>query len=530
MESEVIETTEHANQLLKSGRLREALEICSHAIGKNENDVGAWHILSNIHLRSGSNQKAIAAARRACDLSQNQVFHLIHLGSCFVSAGYTADARDLAEKVLRRNPSNHSDLSNLGALFVACNEHRLGADLFEKALISDNNNAHHWYNLASVQRMLGEIQASLTSINKALAINPADGQAHYLRSDLVTQSQQKNHVQELKDALAAEGQPNSNKVLLGFALAKELEDLGFFSESFVQLEQATKMFRRTINYDVERDLKAIHQIITQHSSEALGSTSQGYLDTSPIFIVGLPRSGTTLVERIVASHEKVASVGEQNFFALEMTAAAAEVSRNGSDSRFELVTNALQINMNSLGQNYHSRVHQLLPHDGRIVDKMPINYLYCGLIHAALPNAQIISVNRDPMDSCYAAYKAFLRGPYPFTYDLHDLGQYFVAFKKLMHHWQAVLPGRAFHEIRYEALINNFETEARAIFKFLMLDWDPSVLDFQNNPSPSSTASASQVRRGLYTSSIGKWRNYAEQLEPLRSQLEKELKGLQIHG
>lgn len=503
--------------------MRQALEICSLALKKNENDVDAWHTLSSIHLRSGSNQKALAAASRAYKLSKNQIFHLIHLGSCLVAAGRIAEARETAETAHSLSPTGHSDLSNLGALFVTCDEHQRGSELFKEALLKDNDNAQYWYNLASVQRMLGEIQGSLESVDNALKINPANGQAHYLRSDLTTQSVQKNHVVELKDALALQQHPSSNEMLLRFALAKELEDIGQFSESFGELEKATKMFRRSIKYDVTTDLKVISELVAQHSAEALSSTSRGYVDASPIFIVGLPRSGTTLVERIVASHSGVGTVGEQNFFALEMISKVASTSGSLSYSRSDLVRKVLGIDMNALGQKYCSQVHQLLPHEGRIVDKMPINYLYCGLIHAALPNAQIISVSRNSMDSCYAAYKAFLTGPYPFTYDLSELGKYFVAFKELMHHWRVTLPKENFYEIRYEAVVADFEYEAKALFKFLRLDWEPSVVDFSNNPSPSSTASASQVRRGLYTSSIGKWKRYEKELEPLRIELDAGL-------
>lgn len=500
-----------------------ALEICSRAIKKNEADVDAWHVLSCIHLRSGSNHKAVVAAKRACYLSKNQVFHLIHLGSCLANAGHIVEARGVAEKSLRLDPSSHCDLSNLGALFVTCNEHQRGADLFKAALLRDNRNAQYWYNLASVQRMLGEIQESLRSVNKAIEINPADGRAHYLRSDLATQSKHNNHITELKYSLAAQKQPDSDEMLLRFALAKELEDAGQFAESFSQLEQATRMFRQSIKYDVESDLKVIRDLISLHTGEALRSTSQGYLDASPIFIVGLPRSGTTLVERLVANHSDVDSVGEQNTFAMQMMAKVSSAMGSAGDSRSELVSKALKLDMNALGQEYCAQVDQLLPHEGRTVDKMPINYLYCGLIRAAMPNAQIVSLSRDPMDSCYAAYKAFLTGPYPFTYDQEELGKYFVAFKKLMHHWRATLPRENFYEISYEALVRNFEREAKALFKFLRLDWEPAVLDFQNNPSPSSTASASQVRRGLYTSSIGKWKYYEKQLKQLRIQLNEGL-------
>ena len=182
--------------------------------------------------------------------------------------------------------------------------------------------------------------------------------------------------------------------------------------------------------------------------------------------------------------------------------------------------------MKELGSSYSGRIRSGSNDAIRIVDKMPINYLYCGLIHAALPNAKIISLVRHPMDSCYAAYKAYLRGPYAFTYDLDELGRYCLAFRRLTDHWRETLPRDAYLVVEYEALVKDFKSEARRLLEFLDLRWENTVLEFQASKASSSTASAVQVRRGIYSTSIGKWTHYTEELEPLRQMLAQEIETL----
>jgi hypothetical protein len=230
---------------------------------------------------------------------------------------------------------------------------------------------------------------------------------------------------------------------------------------------------------------------------------------------------------MIQSHSQVNSVGERNDFALEMSRLAVEKSGIGQPSRNELVAAALQIDMAELGRAYAERIRPGSADAVRVIDKMPVNYLYCGLILAALPNARIVSLARDPMDSCYAAYKAFLRGPYSFTYDLDELGHYFLAFRRLMEHWRTSLPQSAYLEVQYESLVTDFENGARRLIEYLGLDWEDQVLDFQKSTAASATASAVQVRRGVYSTSIGKWKNYASELEPLRRALAQEIDELE---
>jgi tetratricopeptide (TPR) repeat protein len=513
--------------LLKEGRLRDAYEVCASLVESDQGVADAWHILSNIHLQSGQLDEAISTARRARELEPDRAEPEIHLGLCLATAGKIGEALFVAEQASRVDLATPDSQSNLGLLFSMCSDHQRAMEHFERAIQADSDNASYWYNLASVQRMLGELNKAEESCTRAIALNPHDGQAHYLRSDLGTQSPEENHIKELRTLVSASGQNTFHRMLGCFALAKELEDIGNYQESFSCLQKAAKSYRKSIKYEVSDDIAVIDLIIEKHTAEALRSASPGYDGDAPIFIVGLPRSGTTLVERMIQSHSQVNSVGERNDFALEMSRLAVEKSGIGQPSRNELVAAALQIDMAELGRAYAERIRPGSADAVRVIDKMPVNYLYCGLILAALPNARIVSLARDPMDSCYAAYKAFLRGPYSFTYDLDELGHYFLAFRRLMEHWRTSLPQSAYLEVQYESLVTDFENGARRLIEYLGLDWEDQVLDFQKSTAASATASAVQVRRGVYSTSIGKWKNYASELEPLRRALAQEIDELE---
>ena len=248
---------DEARRLFREGRLRDAFQICSSILDSDQGNADAWHMLSNIHLRAGQMDDAVSSARRASELALDRSDQLIHLGSCLAAGGRTGDALAVAEEASRLDLSTPARLSNLGTLFSMCNDHTRASKYFERAIQRDRDNAGYWYNLASVQRMLGELDQAEESCNKAIALNPHDGQAHYLRSDLGAQSPEANHVAELKSLVSASDQTAQNQMLGSFALSKELEDIGNYKESFTYLRKATKSYRNSIKYDVSDDIDVI---------------------------------------------------------------------------------------------------------------------------------------------------------------------------------------------------------------------------------------------------------------------------------
>jgi hypothetical protein len=233
----------------------------------------------------------------------------------------------------------------------------------------------------------------------------------------------------------------------------------------------------------------------------------------------MPRTGTTLVERILGSHSQVFSAGELNNFSLELIPLVRKATRGRRLSRVEFVAASATVDFRALGAAYIAATRPLRDTRPRFIDKLPFNYLYAGLIHLALPNAKIVNLQRHPMDTCYSVYKQLFRDAYPFSYDLDELGQYYIAYHQLMQHWNEVMPG-VIHTIRYETLVNDIEGEARRLLAYCALPWEDQCLRFHENRQVSTTASALQVRQPVYTSSIDKWRHYARQLESLRQRLE----------
>ena len=258
----------------------------------------------------------------------------------------------------------------------------------------------------------------------------------------------------------------------------------------------------------------------------MSHTAKGDPSAEPIFILGLPRTGTTLTERILGSHTDVFSAGELNDFPISLVRVTQKSAQRQLD-RSELVEWTSKIDFVQLGEVYLESTRRLTGHTQRFIDKLPLNFLYCGLIHLALPNAKIVHVRRHPLDSIYAMYKQLFKDAYPMSYDLEDLKEYYVAYDRLMTHWHEVLPG-VIYDLHYESLIANQEGETRNLLEYCDLDWQDSVLEFEKNKAASTTASAAQVRQKIYTSSVEKWKNYEPHLRAVGEYLESQ--GIPIKG
>jgi hypothetical protein len=299
-----------------------------------------------------------------------------------------------------------------------------------------------------------------------------------------------------------------SEVMLRFALGKEYEDLDVQDRAFDHVNAGCDLQHRSITHDHAAEIAEIDRIIHTHTRAWIDAAPPGYRDAAPVFVAGLPRTGTTLVERIVASHSAMSSAGETGAFATEMNRAMKGTSTE----------------LTEIGRRYVDSVRAFrVPQNVRFIDKTLQNYLYCGLIHAALPAARIILVQRHPMDACWAIYKAHFRGKFSFSYHQIELAEYYLAYRRLSRHWRATLPPDVLLEINYEDIVRDQAAASRRLISFVGLPWNDEVLRFHESPAPSATASAVQVRRPIYSSSVGKWRHHAERLAPLRARLAREI-------
>jgi hypothetical protein len=294
-------------------------------------------------------------------------------------------------------------------------------------------------------------------------------------------------------------------------LAKCYEDVGRFDEAFCQYSLGAKLKRSVVSYDAEAHDRKVDALIQMFDSAFLDNLRKlANPSLQPIFVLGMPRSGTTLTESIIAGHPLVYGAGElghlQRIFRIETADQVAQLKALLLAKPDEISRKIAQ---------YVARLDEHAPGSPRITDKMPANFLLLGLIHALLPNARIIHVARDAVDTCVSCFtRLFERSQYH-SYDQVELGRYYNAYSRLMEHWAKLLPATAFHTVSYEALVNNPEAEARAMISYCGLDWDEACLEFHTAKRRVRTASVTQVRSPMYSSSVAKWKQYEGHLGPL---------------
>ena len=391
---------------------------------------------------------------------------------------------------------------------------------YERAVELAPNSADYLYNLGATYRFNGRIDQAERAWDSAIRLNPTYYEAYLLRSELKTQSIDDNHIEQLESVVSKGISDWNDEVFVCFALGKEYEDIGKESESFTWLQRACMTRRRHMKYDLQADLATVDKLIETFPASHFRTGSAGHRTEEPIFIVGMPRTGTTLVERVLSSHKDVTSAGELNNFALQLVEFAQHSTKQNGIDRFRLIEISAELDAAELGLRYLQSTRPFTGKTKRFIDKLPLNFLYSGLIHKSLPQAKIVHVKRHPVDTCFAMYKRLFRQAYPMSYDLIELARYYVAYRQLMSHWQEVLPG-AIHEIEYEQLVENQEHETRRLLEYCRLPWDDACLAFEKNTAASTTASATQVRQPIYTSSIRTWKRYETHLQPLIEVLNK---------
>lgn len=428
------------------------------------------------------------------------------------------EAFEAAAAAESAGPADAATLDAIGGMYSAVGEYERALALFEKAVAAAPASAQYLFNLAATLRFLGQLDRAEHILDRVIELAPDDAEAYWLRSGLRRQTLEANHIHSLERALV-EARDGARRTALYYALGKEYEDLERHDISFECFSAGASSKRKAMVYDVAADIEAIDAIARHHTRAALARMRPGLDCSSPIFVIGMPRSGTTLVERILASHSQVASVGESQNFTLSLLRLAQGPHR--PLTRAQLIERSLQVSAASLGGEYLQRTDPEARAADRFVDKLPLNFLYAGLIHAALPGAKIVHVVRDPMDACYAMYKTLFATGYPFSYDLLELGRYYVAYRRLMEHWRQTLP-EAIIDVHYEDVIADTAGQARRMLSFCGLAMEERCIAFHRNPGATTTASAAQVRQPIYATSIGRWRRVERHLVALRCLLAEQ--------
>ena len=365
-------------------------------------------------------------------------------------------------------------------------------------------------NLALLHMHDGETDEANRIFDQALDAYPTSANIWFNRSDLTTFKPGDPEIAKMEEVLNAIEFPTDNdKLLMHFALGKAYLDIGESDKAFAHLNLGNQMKRATFSFNVNSTAQWLDQIKAVFTKEYIeqgqSKAPRAALDT-PIFIIGMPRSGTSLIEQILASHPAVHGAGELKYVQRIVDGFASYPNINpplDSDGAA------------ALGNEYLKKITPLSQGRSIVVDKMPANFLHVGFIHMMLPHARIIHCQRNPVDTCLSLYSKIFGDEQMFAYDLTELGQFHLEYESLTDYWRKVIPASHFTDVQYESVVEDIETEARRLLDFLGLPWDPACLDFYKTKRTVKTASTNQVRQPVYKSSSGRWRKHAAQLQPL---------------
>lgn len=540
--------------LRELGRLDEAIASYRQAVEIEPGYAEAHYNLGNALTAAERIDDAIASYRQAIAIKPDYADSSNNLGNALRQAGRLDEATASYRSAIAIKSDHVEAYRNLGIVQSESNRLDEAILYYQRALVIDPNYVEAYGDLGNTFRTLGRFDEALAHYHKALAIKPDYAEAH---NNLGVAFTMLGRIEEARRAFeqAIELAPRrvlfyaglaeitrhangdrhlaameklardvatlggEEQIQLHFTLGKALADLGQHERAFRHLIEGNALKRQQQSYDaaaVLAQFDRVRAVFTRglvQDRRGLGEPSQ-----MPTFVIGMPRSGTTLIEQILASHPKVFGAGELTDF---HDATVRFAAREGVPQSYpEMVSSMTGPRLFELGADYLARIKGLAPWADRITDKMPGNFLAAGLIHLALPNARIIHIHRDPIDTCFSCFSTFFAADHPHAYHLGELGRYYRAYAALMEHWRCVLPPGVMLEVQYEEVVTDFERQARRIVAHCGLDWDDACLEFHKTERPVRTASMVQVRQPIYQSAIGRWRPYKDWLGPLFAALD----------
>ena len=361
---------------------------------------------------------------------------------------------------------------------------------------------------------VGRLVEAETEFETSLALAPGYGRAAIALARLRTQTRERNHLALFEQGLGAAAPGTRDHAAMEFARYKELEDLGRHDEAWQALVNGNAIMRVRSPRDAERQRRYLDAFITACTEQTLRAANVAHAGPQPIFIIGLTRSGTTLLERILGNHSRVESGGELGDFGRQLHWAADHASTQ--DEVF--VDRLPQLDFAEVGRRYLAQTQWRARGKPFCTDKQPPNWMLAGLIRAALPQAKILHMVREPMDVCFSNWRAFFGNASTFSYDLTTLAAHYRDYRRLMAHWHAIMPG-VILDVRYADLVRDPDTTARKVFDFCGIEWESDCLDLARNTAPVSTLSVAQVRDPIHARAFEEWRPYAQQLAGLRETL-----------
>ena len=502
---------------LQAGNTDKAGECCRRVLTERQDLPQAHFLVGLVALELGQRRVAISAFGSVTELEPAHGAAWAQLARLFMQTGQTVRGDEALKNAERHADDNPIVLDLIGHVHMMLGEESGALEWYRRAVEKQPDHVPFLVNMANCQMYVGDLDDAEEALNKALQLSPGNANAHWILA-MMRKAKDRAHVDEMQRLVAEQRYPARAQAFICYGIGKELEDLEDWDGAFAAFEQGANARRTTIDYDEQSEIEMFKAFERTFTKEWFDSTAEGVASPAPIFVVGQPRTGTTLVERIITAHPDATSAGELKQFGN----AVRRLSNYAEPQRFSarLAEGAATIDMEKLGGLYIETSRKMAGDTPRFVDKLPLNFLYIPLILKALPNAKVVHLRRNPMDACFSSYKQLFADAYQHSYNQEEMARHHARYYRLMETWRERF-GDRFFDIAYEDVASDLEPNARALIDYLELPWDDACLEFHKQKTAVATASAVQVRQPAHTKSIGRWRRYERQLAPTRRVLEE---------
>ena len=534
------------NLLCRTGEFDEGITSYLQAIRQKADYAQAWNNLGNALKSQGRAQEALAKYQEAVHLRTDFAEARLNLGDTLQTLGRLDEAIETYQQTIHHNPNYAPAYGGLALALLAAGEYSAAAEYSRQAITLAPEQPVGYNNLALILKRQGDIRLAKKNLRRAIELDPRYAEAVYnLGLSYLEEGRADEAIPLLRQAIVLDADyvdahytlalairhheadedmaqlvalverpqlPDEQKITLNFALGKSYDDCGDFDRAFSYFETGNRLKRSTFSYTIKEDQRLFDELKVVFN-EAIFANHKDYgnLANTPIFIVGMPRSGTSLVEQILASHPRVYGAGELQDLRLTLYTTLPDLSLQHYP---QAVIDLDQEDFTTLADEYLRRTARYSQHATFVTDKMPVNFLHIGMIRLMFPRARIIHCRRNAVDTCLSCYKQNFTGLQKFAYDLQELGQYYLMYQSLMSHWQQLLP-EFIYDCDYESLVSKPESQIRALLDYCGLEWHQDCLSFYDTRRTVNTASLTQVRQPLYKTSISRWHNYEKHLTPL---------------
>ena len=496
---------------VKAGRFKLAEESYKKVLEKDNNNIDALRLLGLLAFKNKNYSIAENLFIRAIKIDQH--FHLLwdNLAKVYRIQNKLEKSKKAFRNLIKLDPYNLEALVALGTIYVKLADYDEGIKTYQKVLSLKNNNPRVYLSMGHALKTVGRRKECEDAYHKAITLYPLCGEGYWSLANLKTYKFSEAQILQMENSLDGKIQ-EQEKIQMLFALGKAYESKGDYKKSFTFYEKGNWMQRKIVEYNAQENANNIDSIIDFfQKNKSVIDFNSGYEAQDPIFILGLPRAGSTLLEQILSSHSCIEGTQELHNI---MTIGRRIKSLNNSEN---YLNNLLELDSKSIkmyGKMFIDETMWARNEKELFIDKMPNNFPHIGLIKMILPNAKIIDARRNPMDGCFSCFKQYFAKGQHFTYDLDDIARYYKDYLRLMDFWNKFFPG-SIHTVLYEDVINNSEEEVRKMLNYLQLPFEESCMDFYKSSRPVKTASSEQVRQPIYKSALNYWKNFENDLSVL---------------